>query len=114
MRDLVAHTITSFWKPEPEEAKAIAAGGLVMLTIHGLAHPMVAIGACAPENPPQDAEDPYAREAAKAAIHTLQRALERSELKFALREQDFDTIRSIITKGGTAADVLKFLDTPTA
>ena len=35
-------------------------------------------------------------------------------LRSALREQDFDTIRSIITKGGNTADVLKFLDQPMA
>lgn len=46
MRNPENHTITSFWKPEPEEASAIASGGLVMLTIHGLAHPPVAMGAC--------------------------------------------------------------------
>jgi len=32
----------------------------------------------------------------------------------ALLRQDFDTIREIITKGGTASDILKFLDTPNA
>ena len=35
-------------------------------------------------------------------------------LRSALREQDFDTIRSIITKGGTTQCVLKFLDQPMA
>lgn len=35
-------------------------------------------------------------------------------LKVALLEQDFDTIRSIITKGGNTADVIKFLDLPMA
>ena len=35
-------------------------------------------------------------------------------LKVALLEQDFDTIRSIIIKGGYAADVLKFLNTQMA
>jgi hypothetical protein len=49
MRNPENHTITSFWKPEPEEAAAIASGGLVMLTIHGLAHPPVFIGACTTE-----------------------------------------------------------------
>jgi hypothetical protein len=45
MRNPDEQTITSFWKPEPEEANAIAQGGLVMLTIHGHGHPMVAMGA---------------------------------------------------------------------
>ena len=35
-------------------------------------------------------------------------------LKVALLVQDFDTIRSIITKGGNTAAVLKFLNTPMA
>ena len=67
------------------------------------------------------ASDPYEREAAKAAIHTLQRDLERErkryallEMDYALLNQDIDEIREIITKGGTAAEVLKFLDTPNA
>jgi hypothetical protein len=37
-----------------------------------------------------------------------------SELRCALLEQDLDEIRSIITKGGDAAAVLLFLNTPTA
>lgn len=45
MRDPENRTVTSFWKPEPEESARIAAGGLVMLTVCGLAHPPVAIGA---------------------------------------------------------------------
>jgi len=67
-------------------------------------------------------------EAAKAACNTLVRDNERlrdraaqsendaclAELKIALMEQDMETIREIITKGGTAADILKFLDTPNA
>lgn len=36
------------------------------------------------------------------------------ELMVGLMEQDIATIREIITKGGTAADILKFLDTPNA
>lgn len=35
-------------------------------------------------------------------------------LKVIMVEQDLETIRKIITKGGTAADILKFLDTPPA
>ena len=72
--------------------------------------------------------DPFAMEAAKAACNTLVRDNERlrdraaqsendaclAELKIALMEQDMETIREIITKGGTAADILKFLDTPNA
>jgi hypothetical protein len=67
-------------------------------------------------------------ESAKAAVNTLVRENERlrdlrskcendanlEALKVALLRQDFDTIREIITKGGTAADILKFLDTPNA
>ena len=72
--------------------------------------------------------DPYVIEAAKAAINTLVRENERLrdarakaenaecllELKLGMIEQDIETIRKIITKGGTVADVLKFLDTPNA
>jgi hypothetical protein len=36
------------------------------------------------------------------------------ELKASMMDQDLETIRKIITKGGTVADVLKFLDTPPA
>ena len=36
------------------------------------------------------------------------------DLKLGMIEQDSETIRKIITKGGTAADILKFLDTPKA
>ena len=36
------------------------------------------------------------------------------DLKLGMIEQDIETIRKIITKGGSAADVLKFLDTPNA
>ena len=36
------------------------------------------------------------------------------ELKVIMMEQDLETIRKIITNGGTAEDVLKFLDTPNA
>jgi hypothetical protein len=35
-------------------------------------------------------------------------------LKIIMMEQDLETIRKIITKGGTTEDVLKFLDTPNA
>lgn len=76
-------------------------------------------GGCPPA--PCSASDPYEREAAKAAIHTLQRDLERErkryallEMDYALLNQDIDEIREIITKGGTAAEVLKFLDTKQA
>lgn len=101
--------------------------------------------------------DPYEREAAKAAIHTLQRDLQRAksdamewsdfandmadklsvprgavrkyvgsaisnridelirtEMELALIQQDIDTIRGMITKGASAQDVLKFLNTPPA
>lgn len=74
------------------------------------------------------AGDPYEREAAKAAVNTLVRENERLrdarakaengecllELTVGMMEQDIATIREIITKGGTAADILKFLDTPNA
>ena len=74
------------------------------------------------------AGDPYEREAAKAAVNTLVRKNERLrdarakaensecllELTIGMMEQDIATIREIITKGGTAADILKFLDTPNA
>ena len=72
--------------------------------------------------------DPYVIENAKAAINTLVRENERLrsarakaenaecllELKLGMIEQDIETIRKIIAKGGTAADVLKFLNTPNA
>lgn len=72
--------------------------------------------------------DPYVIEAAKAAVNTLVRENERLrdarakaengecllELTVGLMEQDIETIREIITKGGTAAEVLKFLDTKQA
>jgi hypothetical protein len=72
--------------------------------------------------------DPYVIEAAKAAVNTLVRENERLrsarakaengecllELTVGMMEQDIATIREIITKGGTAADILKFLDTPNA
>ena len=74
------------------------------------------------------AGDLYEREAAKAAVNTLVRENERLrdarakaengecllELTVGMMEQDIATIREIITKGGTAADILKFLDTPNA
>jgi hypothetical protein len=67
-------------------------------------------------------------EAAKAAVNTLVRENERLrsarakaenrecllELTVGMMTQDMETIREIITKGGTAAEVLKFLDTPYA
>jgi arsenate reductase-like glutaredoxin family protein len=53
-------------------------------------------------------------EAAKAAVNTLRRDLDREKLKNALHQQDTDLIRKIIRKGGTAAEVLKFLDTKQA
>ena len=72
--------------------------------------------------------DPYVIEAAKASVNTLVRENERLrdarakaengecllELTVGLMVQDIETIREIITKGGTAADILKFLDTPNA
>ena len=72
--------------------------------------------------------DLFAMEGAKAAVNTLVRENERlrdlrakcendanlEALKVALLRQEFDMIRSIITKGGTATDILKFLDTPNA
>ena len=72
--------------------------------------------------------DPYVIEAAKAAVNTLVRENERLrsarakaengecllELTVGLMGQDIETIRKIITKGGTATDILKFLDTPNA
>lgn len=72
--------------------------------------------------------DPYVIEAAKAAINTLVRENERLrsarakaenaecllDLKLGMMEQDIETIRKIIAKGGSAADILKFLDTPNA
>lgn len=78
--------------------------------------------------PEEDTPDPYEREAAKAAVNTLVRENERLRDKHAaaandevirslevdLLQQDLDTIRRIISKGGSAADILKFLDTPPA
>jgi len=72
--------------------------------------------------------DLFAMEGAKAAVNTLVRENERLrdarakaengecllELTIGMMEQDIATIREIITKGGTAADILKFLDTPNA
>ena len=72
--------------------------------------------------------DLFAMEGAKAAVNTLVRENERlrdirakcendatlEALKVALLHQDFDVIRLIITKGGTTADILKFLDTQNA
>ena len=67
-------------------------------------------------------------QAAKAAWNTLVRENERlrdarakaenaaclHDLKITMMEQDIAVIREIITKGGTSADILKFLDTPEA
>jgi hypothetical protein len=58
--------------------------------------------------------DPFVLEAAKAAVNTLRRDLDRECLKNALHQQDIDIIRKIIRKGGTAAEIIKFLDTPSA
>ena len=82
------------------------------------------------ETPETDKEnaDPYVIENAKAAINTLVRENERLrsarakaenaecllELKLGMMEQDIETIRKIITKSGSTADILKFLDTPNA
>jgi len=54
------------------------------------------------------------REEADLREKSLDVKLSKELLRSALREQDFDEIRSIIAKGGTAADILKFLDTPNA
>lgn len=73
-------------------------------------------------------DDRWTIEAAKAAVNTLVSENERLrdarakaengecllELTIGMMEQDIATIREIITKGGTAADILKFLDTPNA
>ena len=67
-----------------------------------------------------------ALEAAKAAVNTLTRENERLrdrkakaenhavllDLQAELAKQDLNTIREILAKGGTAADILRFLDTP--
>lgn len=72
--------------------------------------------------------DPFVIEAAKAAVNTLVRENERLrdarakaengecllQLTIDMMEQDISTIRRIIAKGGSAADILKFLDTPNA
>jgi len=44
-------------------------------------------GGCPPAS--CSASDPYEREAAKAAIHTLQRELERERKRYSLLEQDY-------------------------
>lgn len=54
------------------------------------------------------------REEADLREKSLDVKLSKELLRSALREQDFDEIRLIIAKGGTASDVLKFLDTPIA
>ena len=54
------------------------------------------------------------REEADMREKSLDAKLNKELLRSALREQDFDTIRSIITKGGNTAAVLKFLDLPMA
>lgn len=38
------HTLTSFWKPSPEELAVLNAGGVVTLNIHAKAHPIVSMG----------------------------------------------------------------------
>lgn len=72
--------------------------------------------------------DAFALEAAKAAVNTLVRENERLRdrvakaendscllhLEVGMMEQDIQTIRDLIAKGGTVADILKFLDTPEA
>lgn len=45
-RDPENNLVHSFWMPEPEERQAITEGGVVVLTHHGLNHPMVSLGAC--------------------------------------------------------------------
>jgi hypothetical protein len=78
------------------------------------------------DEPEPEPEDIRVAIAAKAAFNTLIRDNERLRDKYAaaandavlqnlqaeLLRQDLETIRKIITKGGSAADVLKFLDTP--
>jgi CO dehydrogenase/acetyl-CoA synthase beta subunit len=78
------------------------------------------------DEPEDEPEDVRLEIAAKAACDTLTRENERLRDKCAaaaneamlkstevmLLNQDLETIREIITKGGSAADVLKFLDTP--
>jgi hypothetical protein len=54
------------------------------------------------------------REEADLREKSLDVKLSKELLRSALREQDFDQIRSIIAKGRTAADILKFLDIPNA
>lgn len=39
------NTVTSVWKPSPEEAEAIAKGGGIALTIWGSTHPPLALTA---------------------------------------------------------------------
>ena len=51
--------------------------------------------------------------AANAALNTLNRKLDREQLKVAILRQDFEVIRKIIRKGGSVDDVIKFLDSPT-
>lgn len=53
----------------------------------------------------EDLRDKHAEASNEAVLRSLE---------VDLLQQDFDTIRKIISKGGTAADVLKFLDTPPA
>lgn len=36
--------MVSFWRPTAEELQQLAAGGLVMLSVMGTMHPMVALG----------------------------------------------------------------------
>lgn len=39
----IGATITSFWKPTPEELEALNANGVVMVTVLGTLHPPVEI-----------------------------------------------------------------------
>lgn len=48
------------------------------------------------------------------AVNALHHARQSQEVKSALVEQDERQIRDIIAHGGTTADVLKYLDCPTA
>lgn len=43
------HVIESVWRPTPEELALLNRGGGVRLTVIGVAHPVVALDAVAPE-----------------------------------------------------------------
>jgi len=62
---------------------------------------------------PSCGHDQYVMIAANAALNTLNRKLDREQLKVAILRQDFEVIRKIIRKGGSVDDVIKFLDSPT-